>query len=159
MFDELLRIKAQHEQTAAGEVLRYGRLVEERAIELEHLETDLKGFHIRRIEQEQQLFENIRGTPVGLKALDDMRQQVDLLHLREARLKTDVLEAKKHLQEAKQELDTAQDRHKKSARELEKFKQLVAVQREAEARASMHREELEMEEIVEATYHPHRDHD
>jgi len=159
MYDDLLRIKAHREQSASSEVLRQKRLIEERARELERSKADVERFIARRIEEEKQLFEVIRGQPVGLRDIEDMRQQVDLLRAREARMQTEVMEAKQRLQEARQGLEAARSRHQAAVREHEKFKQLVTVQKEAEDTESMRREELELEEVVEAGYRTHSDND
>ncbi len=159
MFDELLRIKAHREQTASSEVLRQKHLVEERARDLERSKADVERFYARRIDEEKQLFEAIRGQPVGLRDIDDMRQQVDLLRGREAQMQSEVMEAKQRLQEARQGLETARGRYREAVREHEKFKQLIATQREAEDLESIRREELELEEVVEAGYRTHVDND
>ncbi|MCP3877889.1 MAG: YscO family type III secretion system apparatus protein [Sulfitobacter sp.] len=159
MYDDLLWIKAHREQTASSEVLRQKHLVEERARELERSKADVERFHARRVEEEKQLFEDIRGQPVGLRDIDDMRQQADLLRGREAQLQSEVMEGKKRLQETQQGLEAARGRHREAVREHEKFKQLVAVQQEAEDLESIRREELELEEVVEAGYRTHADND
>jgi len=152
MFDSLLRIKAFREDKAAGQVTGHKRAVEERSRALVQAREAATRFHAFRIEREQQLFEEIRGRTVGLKAIDDMKRKVAGLREQEAVKAREVETAEQVLIEAKQALEQARAHHQEAVREHEKFIQLTGILHEEELRTQAIREENELEEVVSSTH-------
>jgi len=154
MYNDLLRIKAFREQTAANEVTRHKRLVKEQTQALQAARDEAARFQDYRIEQEKKLFEEIKGRTVVLRDLENMKQHVALLREKEALLDTKILDVEKQLTQAEQALEQARKHHMETVREHEKFKQFIEVQWEAERREQESREEQEVEEVAAAAYHP-----
>jgi type III secretion protein O len=153
MYEELLRIKRFREESAAHALTRQQRLLEERSATLQKARDEVASFHQYRIAKEQQLFENIKGQAVLLRAIDTMKQQVALLREQEATLESEILVAQKRLEEAKQALGQARSRHLEAVREHEKFEQFIEVQRAAQERERAMKEETELEESAGAGQH------
>lgn len=148
MYAELLRIKVHREQTAAQALRCRQRLVEQQAHVVQQARAEAATFQEHRIQQEQRLFENIKGQLVALRTIEAMNRQIAALREQEALMATRILDEEKRLKEAQKTLEEAQRRYLSTVREREKFDQLVAMQREIEAQDHLRREEAELEEIA-----------
>ncbi|MEE4377501.1 MAG: YscO family type III secretion system apparatus protein [Candidatus Competibacteraceae bacterium] len=148
MFDELLRIKAFREQSAALAVTRQKRLVEECAQAVQQARGDVVKFREYRVQQEQQHFDDIKGRPVPLRAIEDMKLHAAALKEKESALEAQILVEEKRLKETKQVLEQARQRHAEAVRAHEKFNEFMTIQREAERREQVLREEAELEEVA-----------
>jgi type III secretion protein O len=152
MYDDLLRIKAFREQDAAHAVTRQRRIVEECAKAMERARAKVVEFRVYRVNKEQQLFDEIKGRPVAMRAIEMMKQRVAELRGQEAELENQILAAEKQLRDAQQSLEEARRQHAKKVREHEKFNKFIEVQRTAERLEHVRREENELEEIASAAH-------
>ena len=150
MYEDLLRIKAFREQTAASAVLRQRRVLEEQTQTLRQARKAVIDFRNYRVNKERQLFENIKGRSVAVRAIETMKQNVAALREKEAGLESQILAAEKQVKEAQQALEEARQQHAETVRAHEKFGQFIAVQQETERLEQTRREENELEETVSA---------
>ncbi|NJN46467.1 MAG: YscO family type III secretion system apparatus protein [Candidatus Competibacteraceae bacterium] len=150
MYNDLLRIKAFREQNAAAAVTRQKRVVEECVQSVQHARDEVVRFRAYRIQQEQQRFDDIKGRPVPLQAIENMKLHAAGLKDKESRLESQILVEEKRLKEAQQALEQARQHHADAVREHEKFSEFMAIQREAEQREQALREENELEEVAGA---------
>lgn len=153
MYDDLLRIKQHREQTAANEVLRQKRRLEESAKSVEQARQDAAEYHDYRLQREISLFDEIKNRTVLLRDLENMKLRVALLREKEADMEARILEAEKQLTQVKQDLEQARQQHMEAVREQEKFKQFMEVQWENKRREEAIREEQELEESVEGRHY------
>ena len=152
MYDNLLRIKAHREQNAAQAVRRQQHVVEQQAKAVQQARDEAVKFHKYRVRQEQQLFDEIKGKLVALRAIEDMNGNIAALREQEALLETRILDEEKRLKEAQKTLEELRQRHQAAIRECEKFNQFVEAQRAIELREQVNKEETELEEIASAAY-------
>ena len=157
MYDNLLRIKAHREQNAAQAVRRQQHVVEQQAKAVQQAREETVKFHEYRVQQEQQLFEEIKGKLVTLHAIEDMNGNIAALREQEALLETRILDEEKRLKEAQKTLEELRQRHQAAIRECEKFNQFVETQRAIELREQMKKEETELEEIASAAHQAHQE--
>lgn len=156
MYDTLLSIKKYREHTAEHAVLRQQRLVEENAQLLEQARIDAIQFHEYAQKEEIRLFEEIKGRPVSLCVLEDMKMHVALLNEQERATQKKVQDTEKQLQESEKVLEEAKQRHAKSVKEREKFCEFVSIWHEMQQRELDSREENELEEIASMNWHPEK---
>ncbi|MCP5306243.1 MAG: YscO family type III secretion system apparatus protein [Chromatiaceae bacterium] len=152
MYEDLLRIKDFREQGASTEVTRRHRTLDERTADAERVRQERETFHVRRLAREKQLFDDLRGRAVGLRELEEMNQRVSAMREHEAEMETRVVEANRQVEQARADLQDARAKHSESVRELEKFREFIKIQNEAERREQARREENEVEEQVSASY-------
>lgn len=152
MYANLLRIKTHREQNAAQAVRRQQQVVEQQALALQQARDEAVRFREYRLRQEQQLFDDIKGKLVALRAIEDMNGNVAALREQEALRETRILDEEKRLKAAQKTLEELRQRHQAAIRECEKFKQFVEVQRAIELREQAMKEENELEEIASAAH-------
>ncbi|MDQ5908195.1 MAG: type secretion protein [Pseudomonadota bacterium] len=152
MYGELLRIKIHREQNAGQAVRRQQQVVEQQVQMVQQARQEVVQFREYRIQKEQQLFDEIKGQLVALRAIETMNQNIAALREQEALLETRILEEEKRLKEAQKALEEARQRHQATIREREKFDQFVEVQQAIENREQMMKEENELEEIASAAH-------
>lgn len=150
MYDELFKIKVHREQTAAQALRRQQYLVEQQTQVVQQARDETARFHENRVRREQQLFAEIKGQRVALRAIETMNQHVAVLREREALLEARIVEEEKRLQDEQNVLEDARRQHIAAVRAREKFDQFVEAQRVVEHRERMMREEAELEEIASA---------
>lgn len=151
-YAELRRIKQFRERNAGSAVRRSQSVVDQSAKEVQRRRKAKIDFQTERLLKERQLFEDIRNQQVKVRELEDMNRRVAMLREREARMETEIIEAEQQLEKDKKALADAKARHAAAVREVEKFDQLIAIQKASEARERMMRDENEVEEIVAAGY-------
>jgi hypothetical protein len=152
IYDELLRIKSFHEQSAANEVTRRTRAVEACACAVKEAQEESARYHRYRLRHEQELFDGISGREVSLQDVQDMRTKVAGMRAEVVRKQDRIGEEQKRLEEAWHALEETRRRHLEAIREEEKIKQLLEVQREVERREEVLAEDNEIEEIVTARW-------
>lgn len=152
MYGELLRIKIHREQNAGQAVRRQQQVVEQHVQTVEQARQEVVHFRDYRMQKEQQLFDEIKGQLVTLRAIETMNQNVAALREQEALLEARILDEEKRLKEMQKVLEEARQRHQATIREREKFDQFVEVQRAIEDREQMMKEENELEEIASAAH-------
>ena len=152
MYGELLRIKVHREQNAGQAVRRQQQVVEQQVQTVEQARQEVVQFRDYRMQKEQQLFDEIKGQLVALRAIETMNQNVAALREQEALLEARILDEEKRLKEMQKALEEARQRHQATIREREKFDQFVEVQRAIEDREQMMKEENELEEIASAAH-------
>ncbi len=152
MYGELLKIKVHREQNAGQAVRRQQRVVEQQVQTVQQARQEVVQFREYRMQKEQQLFDEIKGQLVALRAIEDMNGNIAALREQEALLEARILEEEKRLKEAQKALEEARQRHQATVREREKFDQFVEVQRAIEYREQVMKEENELEEIASAAH-------
>jgi type III secretion protein O len=155
VYDDLLRIKAFREQSAANAVTRQKRVVEECVQAVQQARDEVVRFRDYRAQQEQRLFEEIKGRPVPLRAIEDMKLRAAALKEKETGLETQILAEEKCLKEARQALEQARQQYAEAVRSHEKFNEFMMIQGEAERREQAIREENELEEAAGAGRQTH----
>ncbi|HOB61142.1 MAG TPA: YscO family type III secretion system apparatus protein [Candidatus Competibacteraceae bacterium] len=152
MYANLLKIKAHREQNAAQAARRQQQVVEQQAQTVRQARDEAVKFHQYRLQQEQRLFDDIKGKLVALRAIEDMNGNIAALREQEALLETRILDEEKRLKAAQKTLEDLRQRHQAAIRECEKFKQFVEAQRAIEFREQAMKEENELEEIASAAH-------
>lgn len=152
MYASLLKIKVHREQNAAQAARRQQQVVEQQALTVQQARDEAVRFHAYRLQQEQRLFDDIKGKLVALHAIEDMNGNVAALREQEALLETRILDEEKRLKAAQKTLEDLRQRHQAAIRECEKFKQFVETQRAIEFREQAMKEENELEEIASAAH-------
>ena len=151
VFVDLLRIKEFREASANREVKVAEARLAERLRAVRDAEEALQSHHDFRVVEERRLFEEVKGEPVHVSRLDQMKQAVALLRDDERRLADKIEEERQTVPPAQKALAEAKDAYAKAMTATEKFRQFVAIQREAEAKEVAYREDAEAEEITEAS--------
>lgn len=152
MFADLLRIKEFREDAAQRGVKVAEARLAERLKAVRDAEDAVKAHHEFRVTEEIRLFEEVKGEPVLVTRLDQMKQAVALLRDDERRLEDKVEEERKTVPPAQEALAEAKTAYSNAMTATEKFRQFVAIQREEEAKEAAYREDAEAEEIVEASW-------
>ena len=152
MFADLLRIKKYREDSAARAVKIAEQELKARQQAVRDAEQAVAKHHDFRIAEEERLFAAIKGSPVNLKKLDEMKAMVALLRDDEQRLEKAVVAAEKEVPPARKAVEAAEAVHREAVKATQKFTQFVEIQREAEKKAAGQREEAELEETAEAGF-------
>ncbi len=148
MSEQLLRVKKHRESTAANEVVRCRRHLEQCAHALEQARRTVGDYTEWRRQREGELFESFREQLVQLNELENFNMHIGLLREREAELHNEVLEATKVVQDAGAALSYSQQQHIAAVRAKEKFQMFIDIQRQLEHQEQERREELELEEFT-----------
>ena len=146
-----MRIREFREAAANREVKVAEARLSERLKAVRDAEEALKSHHDFRVVEERRLFEEVKGEPVHVSRLDQMKQAVALLRDDERRLADKIEEERQTVPPAQKALADAKDAYAKAMTATEKFRQFVAIQREEEAKEAVYREDAEAEEITEAS--------
>ncbi len=152
MFADLLRIKEFREDAAQRGVKVAEARLTERLKAVRDAEEALKAHQEFRVTEERRLFEEVKGEPVLVTRLDQMKQAVALLRDDERLLEDKIEEERKTVPPAQEALAEAKENYSSAQTATEKFRQFVAIQREEEAKEAAYREDAEAEEIVEASW-------
>ena len=150
MFEELLRIKKFREDAAQREVKIAEARLAERLKAVRDAEKTFESHRVFRVGEEKRLFQEVKGEAVKVSRLDLMKQAVALLRDDELRLTDKIEEERKTVPPAQQALAEAKGAHAKAITAVEKFREFIAIQREAETAEAARREDAEAEEVTES---------
>lgn len=155
MFDELLRIKKFREDAAQRAVASAEKALEARREAVRDAETALENHRTFRTAEEVRLFNEIKGEPVRVSRLDQMKQAVALLRDDEVRLAEKLEEERRTVPPAEQAVDEAKEVYRAAMKATQKFEEFVSIQHREEEKERIAHEDAEAEEINEATFTSH----
>lgn len=157
VFKRLLDIKVLRERSAATAVAIAEQSLEEAVEGVRAAKEELEDFEDYRKEEEERLFNTIKGMPVAVDAIDMMKFQVGLLRQETTELEKLLNEAETVEKNAQTELRRAETAHQETQRAVEKFQMLEERQAALDASRAADAEEAEIEETSEASYFQQRE--
>lgn len=151
-FKRLLDIKKLRERSAESAAREARRALAAREREKVEAEEAVVAFREERLRKEKAMFDKLRGKPVRVDAIEDMKQRVALLRDEERALEQAVETAQKAIVAAREAVTAADRAQAEAARAVSKFEEFVAIQDEEERKALVAKEDAEVEEISEAIF-------
>ncbi len=148
MLNDLLRIKRIREKSAEDEVRKCRYRVEVATKELEDKKQELTQYKEWRIQEEQRLYDEIMNTQVKQFDLDILKQTIAKLREKDLILQDAITKAEEHLEETKQQLEEARDKHRLATQAVQKFEEFTDVLNQEEAKEKARQEDLELEEFT-----------
>lgn len=146
-LEDLRRIRTFREETAANDVIRCRRLVEQAAKLLEERKKQLAEYIEWRIAREEAMYQEIMQQLIQRKDLDELKVNIQILRDKELTYRERVVQAEKELAEAQATWQAAVATHQaavKARQKLDEHKEMWAreVERELEFK-----QEIELEDF------------
>lgn len=152
MLSALSDIKKLRMSNAQAEATRKRQQVAQCQEKEKQAQNELLEYEAWRAQEEQRLYEDIKGTAVGLKELDKVKHQISLLRLKEVSLRENIEQAIQERQQAETDLDQAEAALLEASKAFEKCQMLVEQVNEAENAEAQRQEDLELEEASETGF-------
>lgn len=146
-LEELLRVRRLREDDATNELTRRRREVEQAERMLEQRQRELEEYTAWRIQREAELYEQVIGKQVPLKALDDLKKDIQILRDQEITYQERILAAEKALAEAKARLVEAQAAYQATRKDRQKIDEHKGIWAAEAAREYEAGQELELEDF------------
>ncbi|OZG72677.1 hypothetical protein BTA51_14200 [Hahella sp. CCB-MM4] len=152
MLSALSDIKKLREKNAQAEVFKKRRSVMQRQEDLAQAKQELQRFENWRIQEEHRLYDEIMGSEVGLKEIDNVKHQIGLLRLKEVSLAEKFEQSKQELKQAEAALVQADLALAEAGKAVEKCQMLIdRINADASVEAQRN-EDLELEEASESRF-------
>lgn len=144
-------VRKHAEEEAALAVGRCTMALEQARADLVRREDELAQYIKWRIKEEALRFEKIRNTEISLAQVERYKQDILTLRGNEVQYEERILQAKRHIKECEEQLDTARLEHVTAIRERRKFDEHQARWLEEDRRERERAEELELEDFTVRT--------
>ncbi len=147
MLDQLLHIKELHRDNAQLQLSKAHAKLERNLLTVLKEKKSLNEYQIWRVEEEERLFDKVKGRDTLLIDLTDMRMEVADLYAKNVLLKKAVSDAEMAVQEAKKLLAEARILRTKAEQKVQKYEETIRVVNEEKNREKQRLEDLELEEF------------
>jgi hypothetical protein len=153
-LQELLRVREFRETSRANEMkVKKARLNDaERMVAIK--KEELSEYRIWRVQKEDSLYEEVQGSYISLKDLDNLKLKVSLLREKEALLDNNLVEAEKARETVREEFQRARNAYHHAVREKRKIEEHKKIWLEEMAREEERATDKEMEEFQRRMIHP-----
>lgn len=147
-FEQILELKQRKEDQAQSEV-RVARLaVEQAARAVAQCRIDAETFSRELLVRQGELFDELEKKVCERGDIDDVREQIARMRGHEAALYTKIDDAEAERKKAVEALEAARKAHLMSVKNVEKFQQLVSIEKSEAALLEQAGEDKEMEEFI-----------
>ena len=146
-LEDLLRVRNFREDNAANELTRRRRAVEQAEQLVQQRKRELEEYIQWRINREEELYREVMQKPVQLKALDDLKQDIQLLREKEHLYEERIREAEKAVVQAKEALDQAQADYQAAVRDRQKIDEHKGIWAQETAKINEANQEKELEDF------------
>ena len=147
-FEQILEIKQRKEEQAQTEV-RAARLAAEQAARaVEERRREAEAFSRELLVRQARLYDGLEGKVCARRDIDDVREEIGRLRGHESSLYEKIKEAEAARVKAAEALEAARAAHLQTVKNVEKFVQLVTLERTEIAAEEQATEDKEMEEFI-----------
>jgi flagellar biosynthesis chaperone FliJ len=147
-FEQILELKQRKEEQAQTEV-RGARLAAEQAARaVEERRREAEAFSKELLVRQARLYDEIEGKVCERRDVDDVREKIALLRAHETSLYEKIKQAEAERAKAAEALEAARAAHLQTVKNVEKFVQLVTIERTEIAAEEQASEDKEMEEFI-----------
>lgn len=147
-FEQILELKQRKEEQAQTDV-RAARLASEQAARaVEERRSEAEAFSRELLVRQGKLYDSLEGRICERSDIDDVRSEIGRLRGHEAALYDKIKEAEAARTKAAQALEAARAAHLQTVKNVEKFVQLVTIERTEIAAEEQAHEDKEMEEFI-----------
>jgi hypothetical protein len=147
-FEQILGIKDRKAELAQTEV-RACRLAVEQAVRaVEEAKAEAERFSQYLVQRQGELYDGLQAKVCERGDIDEVREEIARMRGHEASLHTKIEEAEAERRKAVERLEAAKQAQLRAIKNVEKFKQLVQVERTEAAIEEQAKEDNELEEFV-----------
>ena len=148
-LEDLLRVRRFREDKAAAEVVESREQLADAESQLEQRRQELQDHLQWRLRREEELYQEIMQREVHLKDLEDVKSRVQVMRDKDQSYQEKVITAKKKVDDAQRQLDTAREAHLLAVRNREKLDEhksmwLDESHQELEAKAETEMEDFQV---------------
>ena len=147
-YERLRALKQRRADIASSNLRVFRAALEQAARVADQARQDSIEFSRNLTARQAALYDELEQKPRYVRELDDVREQVARLRRIEADLHAKAAEEERARLEAAAALDTARLGHQQAVKTLEKFDQLVAIEKREVTAEEQRNEDLEMEEFL-----------
>jgi type III secretion protein O len=147
-FEQILELKHRKEERAQGEARARRLALEQAARAVEQRRIEAETFTRELILRQGRLYDQLEARVCARSDIEEVREEIARMRDHESTLCQKIDEADAARVKAAEALDTARRAHLQAVKNVEKFRQLVAVEQAQAALAEQASEDKEMEEFI-----------
>ena len=146
-LEDLLNIRKIRAEKAQKELIKKKRLLEVAINDAEKKQKELEEFKRWRFEEENRIYEEIKGKLVSLDYLDNVRLKISLLREEEIMKAEAVENAKQAVREAERDCEEARKKYKQISKEVDKVEEHKSIWLEDIMKESEKKVDLDIEDF------------
>jgi flagellar biosynthesis chaperone FliJ len=147
-FEQILELKQRKEDQALTEMRGARLAVEQAARAVEQCRIDAETYSAQLQVRQAQLFDELENKVCERSDIEDVREKIARMRGTEASLYQKIDEAEKARVKAAEGLEGARLAHLRTVKNVEKFRQLVSIEKTEAIASELVTEDKEMEEFV-----------